>query len=194
MICAICLENIVIHTGSRLICGHIFHTHCLYVWFDTQHSCVICRRSISHKNQIVSLEEHFLTSHNGCILNGYQFFPKNIADLQIILLYLFLQQHCILFHYIPSHIENKLSHILQIMIENNYDNVQKPWTLLYYDFYKSNHLQIEYGSQYSRHINIHDMYSIYFSDGKNCGYLHKCAGYHGQQGIFQSGGECFTIC
>jgi len=193
MICAICLE-LIICEGSILTCGHIFHNYCLYKWFHVRYQCVTCRKPILQTDDIMSIEHYFLTSEKGCILNGYHFFPKNLSDLKICLLYLFLKQHVILFHYIPLDIDTKLLFMLSIIIENNYERIQTPWTLHYHHFYKNNHFQIEYGSLHPKPININDIYSIYFLDGKNCRNLYKSIGYHGRQGILQCGSECTTIC
>ena len=190
MICAICLE-IIIYEGSRLSCGHLFHTECLSRWVHIRFECVSCRNKI---NSIVSIEHFFLTSEKGCILNGYHFFPTNVSDLKICLLYLFLKQHCMLFHYIPSDIEQKLFSILSIIIENIYERIKTPWELLYHNFYKQKHFLIEYGSHNPKPVNINNIHLIYFSDRENCRNLYKSIGYHGRQGILQYRSECSTIC
>jgi hypothetical protein len=44
--CSICLDSI--RPGKyekRLICGHIFHKHCILSWFTIKFSCPLCRRS-----------------------------------------------------------------------------------------------------------------------------------------------------
>lgn len=30
-------------TAKRLVCGHLFHVHCLRSWLERQHTCPICR-------------------------------------------------------------------------------------------------------------------------------------------------------
>ena len=30
-------------TAKKLICGHLFHVHCLRSWLERQHTCPTCR-------------------------------------------------------------------------------------------------------------------------------------------------------
>lgn len=39
--CIICREEMV--TAKRLVCGHLFHVHCLRSWLERQHTCPTCR-------------------------------------------------------------------------------------------------------------------------------------------------------
>ena len=44
--CSICLDTIIVNKiEKRLICGHIFHKHCILSWFTIKFSCPLCRRS-----------------------------------------------------------------------------------------------------------------------------------------------------
>ncbi|KAL5568219.1 hypothetical protein UlMin_024794 [Ulmus minor] len=40
-ICIICREEMT--TAKKLICGHLFHVHCLRSWLERQHTCPTCR-------------------------------------------------------------------------------------------------------------------------------------------------------
>lgn len=196
MLCSICLEFVYLGDGSIVKkCRHIFHTHCLIPWLHSKSSptCPCCRHPIQTRDDISLLEKIYLTSEKGCILNGYQFFPTNIQDLKLCLLYIFLIQTGIFFHYIPSDIETKIGHIFKLIMENIHEKKETPWQLLFINFFKQNPLQIEFGSNHPKPINLADIYLIYFSNRENCGYLNKSIGYHGQQGILQNRCECHTI-
>ncbi|KAG2700883.1 hypothetical protein I3843_06G018200 [Carya illinoinensis] len=39
--CIICREEMM--TAKKLICGHLFHVHCLRSWLERQHTCPTCR-------------------------------------------------------------------------------------------------------------------------------------------------------
>lgn len=39
--CIICREEMA--TAKKLICGHLFHVHCLRSWLERQHTCPTCR-------------------------------------------------------------------------------------------------------------------------------------------------------
>ncbi|OVA18460.1 zinc finger protein [Macleaya cordata] len=39
--CIICREEMV--TAKKLVCGHLFHVHCLRSWLERQHTCPTCR-------------------------------------------------------------------------------------------------------------------------------------------------------
>lgn len=39
--CIICREEMT--TAKKLICGHLFHVHCLRSWLERQHRCPTCR-------------------------------------------------------------------------------------------------------------------------------------------------------
>lgn len=39
--CIICREEMT--TAKRLLCGHLFHVHCLRSWLERQHTCPTCR-------------------------------------------------------------------------------------------------------------------------------------------------------
>ncbi|GLT44803.1 hypothetical protein SLA2020_186800 [Shorea laevis] len=39
--CIICREEMI--TAKKLLCGHLFHIHCLRSWLERQHTCPTCR-------------------------------------------------------------------------------------------------------------------------------------------------------
>lgn len=39
--CIICREEMT--TAKKLVCGHLFHVHCLRSWLERQHTCPTCR-------------------------------------------------------------------------------------------------------------------------------------------------------
>lgn len=41
--CSICCGQLVESPKERLACGHLFHSHCINVWFQLQHTCPMCR-------------------------------------------------------------------------------------------------------------------------------------------------------
>lgn len=41
--CSICCGELVESPKERLACGHLFHSHCVGVWFQLQHTCPMCR-------------------------------------------------------------------------------------------------------------------------------------------------------
>jgi hypothetical protein len=195
MICIICFDLINMEDGSGLICGHVFHRECLYKWISIRSDCPYCRTYIYRKD-IFSIEQHYLISENGCVLNGYHFYPRHISDMKICLLYLFLLQHAILFteYEIPIDINKKLVDILWKIIDNNYNHIDTPWKLSFTSFYKQNDFHIEYGTINPKPINIIDIRSIYFPDREDRRYLDQRIWCHGWQGVFQERCECSTIC
>ncbi|XP_021317190.1 ERAD-associated E3 ubiquitin-protein ligase HRD1 isoform X3 [Sorghum bicolor] len=42
--CIICREEMT--TAKKLLCGHLFHVHCLRSWLERQHTCPTCRAPI----------------------------------------------------------------------------------------------------------------------------------------------------
>ncbi|KAF3331367.1 ERAD-associated E3 ubiquitin-protein ligase HRD1 [Carex littledalei] len=42
--CIICREEMT--TAKKLLCGHLFHVHCLRSWLERQHTCPTCRAFI----------------------------------------------------------------------------------------------------------------------------------------------------
>ncbi|CAL0334259.1 unnamed protein product [Lupinus luteus] len=42
--CIICREEMT--TAKKLICGHLFHVHCLRSWLERQHTCPTCRAMV----------------------------------------------------------------------------------------------------------------------------------------------------
>lgn len=42
--CIICCEEMT--TAKKLLCGHLFHVHCLRSWLERQHTCPTCRAPI----------------------------------------------------------------------------------------------------------------------------------------------------
>ena len=54
--CPICLEKT--SSGDEvctLVCGHAYHTCCIYPWFNTDHRCPFCRESVRRPKITVSL-------------------------------------------------------------------------------------------------------------------------------------------
>ncbi|XP_061357342.1 ERAD-associated E3 ubiquitin-protein ligase HRD1B-like isoform X2 [Gastrolobium bilobum] len=43
--CIICREEMT--TAKKLICGHLFHVHCLRSWLERQHTCPTCRALVA---------------------------------------------------------------------------------------------------------------------------------------------------
>lgn len=41
--CSICQDEECTHTQMRLGCGHLFHAHCLALWFRENSACPLCR-------------------------------------------------------------------------------------------------------------------------------------------------------
>jgi len=39
--CIICREEMA--TAKKLLCGHLFHVHCLRSWLERQNTCPTCR-------------------------------------------------------------------------------------------------------------------------------------------------------
>lgn len=39
--CIICREEMTV--AKKLVCGHLFHVHCLRSWLERQHTCPTCR-------------------------------------------------------------------------------------------------------------------------------------------------------
>jgi|MDSY01.1.fsa_nt_gb hypothetical protein len=45
--CAICLETLKMgHWMSLLPCGHIFHTQCVFAWFNQKKVCPYCETPV----------------------------------------------------------------------------------------------------------------------------------------------------
>ncbi|CAN1353809.1 ERAD-associated E3 ubiquitin-protein ligase HRD1A [Linum perenne] len=42
--CIICREEMT--TAKKLVCGHLFHVHCLRSWLERQHTCPTCRAPV----------------------------------------------------------------------------------------------------------------------------------------------------
>ncbi|OMO77152.1 Zinc finger, RING-type [Corchorus olitorius] len=42
--CIICREEMT--TAKKLLCGHLFHVHCLRSWLERQHTCPTCRAHV----------------------------------------------------------------------------------------------------------------------------------------------------
>lgn len=41
--CAVCLEDISKSSQKRLSCKHVFHTKCIFTWFETSDECPLCK-------------------------------------------------------------------------------------------------------------------------------------------------------
>eukprot|EP01084_Bolivina_argentea_P002885 5374_1 len=46
MNCVICLDILLEHESTKLICGHKFHTHCIEEYNETNKECPLCRKPI----------------------------------------------------------------------------------------------------------------------------------------------------
>lgn len=44
--CSICISDETKCVGKQLICGHMFHTHCIHAWLSCSTSCPNCRQNI----------------------------------------------------------------------------------------------------------------------------------------------------
>ncbi|XP_050224073.1 ERAD-associated E3 ubiquitin-protein ligase HRD1B-like [Mercurialis annua] len=55
--CIICREEMT--TAKKLLCGHLFHVHCLRSWLERQHTCPTCRALV------VPPAEHGVSSAGG---------------------------------------------------------------------------------------------------------------------------------
>jgi Ring finger domain len=44
--CSICLEPLYRGETCTLVCGHAYHTTCIYPWFEQDHRCPYCRTSV----------------------------------------------------------------------------------------------------------------------------------------------------
>ncbi|XVE79107.1 hypothetical protein DITRI_Ditri14bG0031500 [Diplodiscus trichospermus] len=60
--CIICREEMT--TAKKLICGHLFHVHCLRSWLERQYTCPTCRALV-------------VPSENGTISSGGQHGPRS---------------------------------------------------------------------------------------------------------------------
>nr|ACN36577.1 unknown [Zea mays] len=56
--CIICREEMT--TAKKLLCGHLFHVHCLRSWLERQHTCPTCRAPIipADNGHAVSARQH----------------------------------------------------------------------------------------------------------------------------------------
>ena len=41
--CAVCLDDISKNSQKRLSCKHVFHTKCIFTWFETSDECPLCK-------------------------------------------------------------------------------------------------------------------------------------------------------
>jgi len=46
IICPICTEDLENKNQFKLLCGHIYHTECIYSWILRKRSCPICRSRV----------------------------------------------------------------------------------------------------------------------------------------------------
>ncbi|XP_024020975.1 ERAD-associated E3 ubiquitin-protein ligase HRD1B isoform X2 [Morus notabilis] len=76
-ICIICREEMT--TAKKLICGHLFHVHCLRSWLERQHTCPTCRALVVPPEDATSVtggqnasrsEAHQGTGISGSSLQG----------------------------------------------------------------------------------------------------------------------------
>ncbi|GAV77851.1 zf-RING_2 domain-containing protein [Cephalotus follicularis] len=65
--CIICREEMT--TAKKLICGHLFHVHCLRSWLERQHTCPTCRALV-------------VPSENGTTTTGGQYGSRPDAHQQ----------------------------------------------------------------------------------------------------------------
>ena len=56
--CIICREEMT--TAKKLLCGHLFHVHCIRSWLERQHTCPTCRAPIipADNGHAASAREH----------------------------------------------------------------------------------------------------------------------------------------
>ncbi|XP_022729986.1 ERAD-associated E3 ubiquitin-protein ligase HRD1B-like isoform X2 [Durio zibethinus] len=66
--CIICREEMT--TAKKLICGHLFHVHCLRSWLERQHTCPTCRALV-------------VPTENGASSSGGQHEPRSDAHQQV---------------------------------------------------------------------------------------------------------------
>ncbi len=73
MTCAVCLEEDV--TDPRtLLCGHVFHTGCIAMWFEKATTCPTCRQV--QADVPLKEEPKRLTS-----LDGIEFWTRQWANI-----------------------------------------------------------------------------------------------------------------
>ncbi|XVE59741.1 hypothetical protein DITRI_Ditri05aG0070600 [Diplodiscus trichospermus] len=65
--CIICREEMT--TAKKLVCGHLFHVHCLRSWLERQHTCPTCRALV-------------VPPENGTSSSGGQHGPQSDAHQQ----------------------------------------------------------------------------------------------------------------
>ena len=54
-VCPICLEKTTQGEVCTLVCGHAYHTCCIYPWFENNHRCPFCRESVRRPKITVTL-------------------------------------------------------------------------------------------------------------------------------------------
>ena len=55
--CAVCLEDISRSSQQRLSCKHVFHTKCIFTWFETSDECPLCK-SEQDADPIIVFKRH----------------------------------------------------------------------------------------------------------------------------------------
>ena len=55
--CAVCLEDISRSSQKRLSCKHVFHTKCIFTWFETSDECPLCK-SEQDTDPIIIFKRH----------------------------------------------------------------------------------------------------------------------------------------
>lgn len=55
--CVVCLDEISKSAQRRLSCKHVFHTKCIFTWFETSDECPTCRAE-QDADPIVVFKKH----------------------------------------------------------------------------------------------------------------------------------------
>jgi len=53
----VCLEDISRSSQKRLSCKHVFHTKCIFTWFETSDECPLCK-SEQDADPIIVFKRH----------------------------------------------------------------------------------------------------------------------------------------
>ena len=76
-------------TAKKLLCGHLFHVHCLRSWLERQHTCPTCRALVVPPENGVNAAGG---QHGGAQPDTHQ--QGNYGDISFFLLKLILQSSC----------------------------------------------------------------------------------------------------
>ena len=60
--CSVCLEKTTEGEVCTLVCGHSYHTCCIYPWFAHDHRCPMCRVSVRRPKIAVSIDSSIIIS------------------------------------------------------------------------------------------------------------------------------------